>query len=152
MIDEQETPSASARASAPRRRRLHWSFVAAGLAVAGAVAYLIIANTSANAAYYLTINQVRACHTCSGRVVRIAGQVAPDSIQRDDATQVIRFTITDSGSALPVVYSGVVPDIFRPGITVVVEGKLGASGQFAAQTLLAKCPSKFQSATPGASS
>jgi cytochrome c-type biogenesis protein CcmE len=151
MIDELEAPAASA----PRARRQHkmrWSFVAAGLAVAAAVAYLIFSSTTADAAYYLTINQLRACHDCSGRVVRIAGQVAAGSIQRNDMTEVIHFTIADTGSTLPVVYSGVVPDIFRPGVTVVVEGKLGAKGQFDAQTLLAKCPSKFQSATPGASS
>jgi cytochrome c-type biogenesis protein CcmE len=153
VIDEVEAPPAGATTA---RRRLHWSFVAAGLAVAGAVAYLIFANTSASAAYYLTIGQVRTCHTCADRAVRIAGQVAPNSIVRNDATQVIHFTITDSsagsGAGLPVVYNGVVPDIFRGGVTVVVQGKLAASGQFQAQTLLAKCPSKFQSATPGASS
>jgi cytochrome c-type biogenesis protein CcmE len=150
MIEELDAPPVSAP-GARRRRRMRWSFVVAGVAVAAAVAYLIFTNTTADAAYYLTIKQARACGECSGRVVRIAGQVAPD-IQRNDATQVIHFTLRDSTSTLPVVYSGVVPDIFRPGVTVVVEGKLASSGQFQAQTLLAKCPSKFQSATPGATS
>ncbi len=94
-----------------RRRRLPISFILGGLAILGAVIYLVYANTQANAVYY--------------------------------------FTISDGGHTLPVVYSGIVPDIFRPGITVVVEGHYTGQGPFQAQTLLAKCPSKFQAATPG---
>ena len=67
----------------------------------------------------------------------------------NDQQQQIRFVISDGGHSLPVVYSGIVPDIFRPGITVVVEGHYTGQGPFQAQTLLAKCPSKFQAATPG---
>jgi cytochrome c-type biogenesis protein CcmE len=147
MIDEIEAPE---EVRAPRRRRVPWGYVAAGLAVAAAVAYLVIANTSSTAAYYMTIDELRACHACAARTVRVAGDVAPASVVRDDRTQVIRFTIAEARETMPVVYSGVVPDIFRPGITVVVEGRLGPSGTFQAQTLLAKCPSRFQSATPGA--
>jgi cytochrome c-type biogenesis protein CcmE len=150
MIDEMVTPEVEV----PRRRRkVPWSFVVAGLAIAGAVAYLIFASTSATAAYYMTINELRACHDCATRTVRVAGVVAAGSIARDDATQTVRFIVTEGRDTLPVTYShGVVPDIFRPGITVVVEGRLASSGVFNADTLLAKCPSKFQSATPGASS
>ena len=49
----------------------------------------------------------------------------------------------DATAAIPVEYTGTLPDIFRPGITVVVEGRLGADGVFHARTLLAKCPSRF---------
>lgn len=151
MIEDVVVPEApEAARPAPRRlRRVPWSFVVAGVAVAAAVIWLIAANTSANAAYYLTIDELRTCHDCSGRIVRVAGAVADGSVVRNDATQVVRFNIAEGQQTLPVTYSGIVPDIFRPGITVVVEGKLGPSGVFNAQTLLAKCPSKFQSATPG---
>jgi cytochrome c-type biogenesis protein CcmE len=61
---------------------------------------------------------------------------------------VVNFKITDAKTtAMPVVYSGVVPDIFQAGAQVVVEGKLGSNGVFQAQTLLTKCPSKFQAAS-----
>lgn len=132
-----------------RRRKLPLGFIIAGLAIAAAVAYLVIANTGASAEYYMTITQLRSCSACSSQTVRVAGVVAPN-VAKNDATQVVHFTITDSGGSLPVMYSGIIPDIFRPGIQVVVEGHL-ASGVFQAQNLLAKCPSKFQSATPGAS-
>ena len=131
-----------------RRRKLPLAFIIAGLAIAAAVAYLVIANTGASAEYYMTIRQLHACSSCSTQNVRVAGIVAPNVV-RDDKTQIVHFTITDSGDSMPVVYSGIVPDIFRPGIQVVVEGHL-VDGVFRAQNLLAKCPSKFQSATPGA--
>jgi cytochrome c-type biogenesis protein CcmE len=50
-----------------------------------------------------------------------------------------------TGEMLPVVYKGIVPDIFAPGIQVVVEGRLNGSGTMEATTLLAKCPSRFTS-------
>lgn len=151
MIEDVTAAEAEAETSRRTRRRVvPWSFVVAGVLIASAVAYLIFASTSATAAYYMTVKELRGCHTCAGKIVRVAGTVQPGSIVRDDKTQTIRFAITDSQSVLPVTYGGVVPDIFRADVTVVVEGTLPASGVFRATTLLTKCPSKFQSATPGA--
>jgi cytochrome c-type biogenesis protein CcmE len=147
--DVEITREAPAKASRPRR--MPWSFVVAGVAVAAALAYLIAVNTAASAAYYMSIQQLRACHDCAGRIVRVAGVVQAGSITRDNATQTVRFNMVQGADVLPVSYSGIVPDIFRAGITVVVEGKPGGSPVFQARTLLAKCPSKFQNATPGAS-
>jgi cytochrome c-type biogenesis protein CcmE len=132
-----------------RRRRLPISFMLGGLAILGAVIYLVYANTRADAVYYLTVSELKSCTTCASQSVRVAGVVQAGSIVHDDQKQQISFVIADSGNRLPVVYSGIVPDIFRPGITVVVEGHYTGQGAFQAQTLLAKCPSKFQVATPG---
>jgi cytochrome c-type biogenesis protein CcmE len=122
------------------------SFLLAGIAVLGAVIYLVYANTQSNAAYYMTVSELRQCTTCATQSVRVAGVVQAGSIVRNDA--LIKFTVVDGQQTMPVVYSGVVPDIFRPGIQVVVEGHYTGQGLFQAQTLLAKCPSKFQAATP----
>jgi cytochrome c-type biogenesis protein CcmE len=132
-----------------RRRRLPISFILGGLAILGAVVYLVYANTRADAVYYLTVSELKSCTTCASQSVRVAGVVQAESIVSNDQKQQISFVIADSGNQLPVVYSGIVPDIFRPGITVVVEGHYTGQGPFQAQTLLAKCPSKFQAATPG---
>ena len=130
-----------------RRKRLPLSFIIAGLAILGAVAYLVYANTQANAVYYLTVAELKNCTSafCTTQSVRVAGIVQAGSIVRDDQKQTVSFVMTDSGKSLPVVYSGIVPDIFQPGITVVVEGHYTGHGPFQAQTLLTKCPSKFQS-------
>ena len=118
-----------------------------GLAILGAVIYLVIANTQANAVYYMTVSELKSCATCATQSVRVAG-VVQNSVVNDNANKQVSFTIADGKQTLQVVYSGIVPDIFRPGITVVVEGLYTGHGPFQAQTLLAKCPSKFQSATP----
>jgi cytochrome c-type biogenesis protein CcmE len=132
-----------------RRKRFPLSFILGGIAILAAVIYLISANTQANAVYYMTVNELRSCTTCTAQSVRVAGTVQAGSVVRDDQKQLITFAISDGGGqALPVTYTGVVPDIFRPGIQVVVEGHYSGHGPFQAQTLLAKCPSKFQSATP----
>lgn len=132
----------------PRRRTVRWSFIIAGVLIAGAVLYLVLANTRASAEYYMTMGELQHCATCSSQTVRVAGQVAAGTIQRNNQTQVLRFTMTDGARTMPVVYGGIVPDAFNAGLTVVVEGHI-QQGTFQAQTLLAKCPSKFQSATPG---
>src|SRR5437867_1597288 len=131
-----------------RRKRLPLSFIIGGLAILAAVLYLVYANTQANAVYYMTVTELRNCTTCTTQSVRVAGVVQQGSIVRDDQKQLISFVITQGGQSLPVNYSGVVPDIFRPGIEVVVEGHYSGQGVFQAQALLAKCPSKFQAATP----
>jgi cytochrome c-type biogenesis protein CcmE len=132
----------------PRRNKVRWSFILAGLLIAGAVLYLVLANTRASAEYYMTIGELQRCTTCANQTVRVAGEVTAGSIQRNSQTQVLRFTMSDGKMSMPVVYGGIVPDAFNPGLTVVVEGHL-ENGTFQAKTLLAKCPSKFQSATPG---
>src|SRR5437868_8320656 len=104
------------------RRRIPLSFLIAGAAILGAVCYLVYANTQANAVYYLTVSELKHCTTCTTQSVRVAGVVQQGSIVRDDQKQTMRFVITQGGQSLPVMYSGVVPDIFRAGIEVVVEG------------------------------
>jgi cytochrome c-type biogenesis protein CcmE len=144
---EQHKESKEAKPLHPRKR-LPLSFIIGGIAILAAVIYLVYANTQANAVYYMTVSELRNCTTCTSQSVRVAGTVQPGSIVRDDQKQLITFVITQGGQSLPVTYSGVVPDIFRPGIEVVVEGHYSGHGAFQAQTLLAKCPSKFQAATP----
>ena len=141
-------PAEERKTLRPRRKRLPLSFILGGLAILAAVIYLIYANTQANAVYYMNVNELKGCTICTTQSVRVAGVVQPGSIVRNDQKQLIHFVITAGGQSLAVVYSGVVPDIFQAGIQVVVEGHYTGAGPFQAQTLLAKCPSKFQAATP----
>jgi cytochrome c-type biogenesis protein CcmE len=133
----------------PQRKRIPLSFILVGIALLGAMVYLVYTNTQANAAYYMTINELRQCTTCSAQTVRVAGVVKEGSVVRNDQQGTLQFAMTDGGQEMHVTYSGVIPDIFRPGVQVVVEGHYSQQGSsFQAQTLLAKCPSKFQSMTP----
>jgi cytochrome c-type biogenesis protein CcmE len=108
--------------------------------VAGCVGYLIYTASGGSAEYYVTVSDVRA-HTPTGDV-RVAGVVQGD-VQKSDGGLHVTFTEKDGTASMPVDYTGSLPDIFQPGITVVVEGRLGSDGVFHARTLLAKCPSRF---------
>src|SRR4029077_10753832 len=77
--------------------------------------------------------------------VRVAGDVVAGSVEKIDAGLALRFTVHDGSGQMPVYYKGgPVPDIFGEQVQVVVEGKVGPDGTFQASTLLAKCPSKFE--------
>ena len=115
-----------------------WKVGVLAAVVTACVGYLVVSATAGSPEYYQTIPEVKA-HPAAGQV-RVLG-VVEDGYQRQGAQ--LRFVATDGKTALPVVYAGTVPDIFQPGIEVVVEGKLSQDGVFHASTLLTKCPSRF---------
>src|SRR5438046_398941 len=92
------------------RRRLPLSFLLAGIAILGAVIYLIYANTQASAVYYMTVPELKHCTTCTAQSVRVSGIVQAGSIQRttQDQKELIHFVMSDGSQTLPVIYSGVV--------------------------------------------
>jgi cytochrome c-type biogenesis protein CcmE len=117
---------------------LRWGLPAA--VVAACVGYLIYSASGGTSVYYVTVSQLRA-QSPAGEV-RVAGVVEND-VQKTDGGMHVTFTEKEGADTLPVEYTGTLPDIFQPGITVVAEGRLGRDGVFHATTLLAKCPSRF---------
>jgi len=83
-----------------------------------------------------------------GRTVRVEGLVAPDSIQHQPGTRRFRFRVYRNDAMLSVEYQGIVPDTFRDCAGVTVRGTLRPDGVFAADEIVAKCPSKYEAATP----
>ena len=124
-------------------RRLRWALPV--LIVVACAGYLVYTATGTSAEYYQTVSEARA-HPASGDV-RVLG-VVQEGIERSNGGLDLKFTAAEGGQSIPVVYHGSVPDIFRPGISVVVEGRMGPDGVFHARTLLAKCPSRFSSGQP----
>lgn len=114
------------------------------LVVAACVGYLIYSASGGSSEYYLTVSELRA-HPAYDQDVRVAGVVETDVTYEPHGS--VQFTEKDSTASIVVVYTGPLPDIFQPGITVVAEGRLGADGLFHARNILAKCPSRF-STTP----
>jgi cytochrome c-type biogenesis protein CcmE len=123
------------------RASLKW--LGLGVVVAACVGYLVVSATGSSAEYYQTVGEMRS-HGSSGDV-RVLGTVQNDVVRTDGGLHV-RFTAAQDGQTMPVDYRGTVPDIFKPGIQVVVDGRMGSDGVFHARTLEAKCPSKFSSA------
>ena len=152
----------STETTTPPARRPRLGRLAIGVAlVAAALSYLVWAGTKDNLVYYYEVDEVQAAAARTDGKIRISGDVVEGSIVRDEDARAIRFAIrgaadeaTDAGQAtsagtaasIPVAYAGTVPDIFQEGIQVVVEGRIAADGTFEAETLLAKCPSKYQEA------
>ncbi|TMD20065.1 MAG: cytochrome c maturation protein CcmE [Chloroflexi bacterium] len=114
------------------------------LVVAACVGYLIYSASGGSSEYYLTVSELRA-HPAYDQDVRVAGVVQNDVLHPPGPPghATVQFTEKDSTASILVVYSGPLPDIFKPGITVVAEGRLGADGIFHARSILAKCPSRF---------
>ena len=108
--------------------------------VAACVGYLIVTASGGASEYYLTVSELRADAPAGD--VRVAGVVQND-VEKSNGGLHVTFTEKDTTASMPVEYSGALPDIFQPGITVVAEGRLGGDGVFHARTLLAKCPSRF---------
>ena len=101
--------------------------------------------------YYLTVGEFldRQGRDDLGENFRVNGNVVDGTIERTPGEIGARFMMTDGTRQLPVVYGKETPDTFVDGSEVVVEGRLGPDGRFVAYTLLAKCPSKYESTAAG---
>ena len=125
----------------PSRKRRVRLVVALSLAVllAGALAY-----TSFSAATEATTPSQVLASAKPGRSYELTGRVVHGSVQR--AGQTLRFSVRDRAgrAAVPVVYTGAVPDPFREGREVIVSGEM-RGGRFVGErdSLVTKCPSKF---------
>lgn len=113
--------------------------------VIAAIGYLIYSGFNETTLYYLTVSELHASPVY-GTNLRLNGNVVAGSIEKDEKEMLrVRFTAEEGGKQTHVVYSGVIPDTFKDGSDVVVEGTYAPDGTFTAHTLLAKCPSKYES-------
>jgi cytochrome c-type biogenesis protein CcmE len=120
----------------PRQKRFVFIAVAvAGVAVAvGLVLYALRGNVN----LYFTPTQVFNNEVPHGRSFRIGGLVEEGSLKREPDGLTSRFAITDTNKSFPVVYKGILPDLFKEGKGVVAQGKVGADGVMHADEVLAK--------------
>jgi cytochrome c-type biogenesis protein CcmE len=127
----------------------HKRFLIVGLVVVAALVYLGFVAFRGAAMYYLTVDELQARGDAAyDDQVRVTGMVVEGSAEKDSETNTLHFALADKdGTSLPVVYSGAVPDAFKQGSDVVVEGSLKRTGTFEADTLLVKCPSKYEAET-----
>lgn len=125
----------------PRRQRLLVVLgVIAGTAIGVGVALKAF---SGNLLYYYTPTQTLAKHVSTHQVFRLGGLVEKGSVKRNPDSLTIHFMVTDNRHAIPVVFTGVLPDLFRPGQGVIVNGHMSADGTFVANDVLAKHDSKY---------
>jgi cytochrome c-type biogenesis protein CcmE len=120
----------------PRQRR--FGFIAAGLVVLGVAIALVLNAFQSNLVFFFSPSQVLAHEAPQGRAFRIGGMVVDHSLKRDPGSLTVRFDVTDTVQTVPVVYTGLLPDLFKEGKGVVAQGTLGADGAFHATEVLAK--------------
>ena len=120
----------------PRQRRL--AFVAGGIAALGIAAALVFSALESNLVFFFTPTQVAAKEAPVDRAFRVGGLVEAGSVKRQPDGRTVYFVVTDTAQRIPVVYQGLLPDLFREGKGVVTQGRLDASGVFHASEVLAK--------------
>jgi cytochrome c-type biogenesis protein CcmE len=118
----------------------HKKLVVIGLGVAGVglIAALVLNAFQSNLVFFFTPTQVAQGEAPTGRAFRIGGLVEAGSVKRQPDGINVRFVVTDTARSIPVVYQGILPDLFKEGKGVVAEGKLGGDGLFTATQVLAK--------------
>jgi cytochrome c-type biogenesis protein CcmE len=115
--------------------------VAAMIAVLAAV-LLAMWGLKEQASYFYTPADIAGGKAEQGRSVRLGGMVERRSLQRMSDGVTIRFVVTDGHAQTPVVFRGIVPDLFREGSGVVAEGRL-QGGAFVADQILAKHDERY---------
>jgi cytochrome c-type biogenesis protein CcmE len=124
----------------PKNQRLVL-VIAAAVAVLAAV-LLAMWGLRDRASYFYTPADIAAGKAQQGQAMRLGGMVEQGSIRHLPDGVTIRFVVTDGQAHTPVVYRGIVPDLFREGSGMVAEGRLQA-GIFVADTILAKHDERY---------
>jgi len=153
-------------------RKTSWKLIVGCVLIGAAIILLIISATQQSSQYYLTVEELLENPSeMVGKDVRISGVVIGDTIQFDDESGELTFTIVHvpgtqkeidrmgglaavlhaavndpSLPRLQIIYQGSKPDLLKDEAQAILTGKLGADGAFHAGELLLKCPSKYESA------
>ena len=114
------------------------ALIGGGLAVLAVAAGLILNAFQSNLVFFFSPSQVLANEAPHGRAFRIGGMVEAGSLKRQSDGLTVRFNVTDTAKTVPVVYTGILPDLFKEGKGVVAQGQLTTDGVFHATQILAK--------------
>lgn len=120
----------------PRQKR--FVFIAVAVAALGLVVALVLNALDKNVSLYFTPTQVFNNEAPHGRSFRIGGLVEEGSVKREKDGLTVNFVITDKHKSIPVVYKGILPDLFKEGKGVVAQGRVEADGVMRAEEVLAK--------------
>ncbi len=124
----------------PKNQRL--ALVAAAVIAVLVAVLLAMWGLKERASYFYTPAEIAAGKAARGQAVRLGGMVERGSVQRMAGGVTIRFVVTDGQARTPVLYRGIVPDLFREGSGAVAEGRL-ENGTFVADTILAKHDERY---------
>ncbi len=120
-------------------------YVIGGAIVLAAVIYLLFLIINDSTSYYLKVSEFYdRIDEFQDSNLRIAGKVADNSIEWNAEELDLRFTITEGGEHMPVIYNGSQPNGFQAGANLLVEGNYGSDSKFHASQLILRCSSKYE--------
>ncbi len=123
-------------------------YLAALILFLGGLGYLIYSGVSQDSVYFLNVSEALAMDESELGQARLFGKVAPQNITPKKGGLGVAFDLKDQKEApgtIRVDYSGAVPDTFKEGVEVIVEGNfVNGHKMFRATSLITKCPSKYE--------
>jgi len=120
----------------PRHQRM--IAIGAGVALVAVAAALVLNAFQGNVVFFFSPSQVVAREAPVEKTFRVGGMVEKGSLKRRADGLTVEFVVTDTAQSIPVVYTGILPDLFKEGKGVVAQGRLGPDGAFHASEVLAK--------------
>ena len=120
----------------PRQKR--FAMIGVGLVAIALASALVLNAFRSNLVFFFTPTQIANGEVPQGRSFRIGGLVEASSLKRENDGLTVHFVVTDMSKRVPVVYKGILPDLFREGKGAVAQGQLGPDGVFRASEVLAK--------------
>ena len=124
-----------------RRKRL--ILIIALVAGFGVAVGLVLYALKQNINLFYSPTQIVAGKVPANAHIRAGGMVVKGSVKRDPKSLRVQFAITDYKATVPVVYTGILPDLFREGQGIVALGHMGPHGVFEADQVLAKHDEKY---------
>jgi len=160
--------------SLPAKGGIKPKFLVGGLLILAAIIYMIVTATQNTAQYFWTIQELQARGSAAiGENVRVSGAVIGDSIQYDAEKLELKFTVANvpgdqkeidaqgglakvlavavadpTAPRMEVIYKGVKPDLMKGEAQAIMDGHIDENGLFHADTLLMKCPTRYEGALP----
>ncbi|MDX2204590.1 MAG: cytochrome c maturation protein CcmE [Hyphomicrobiaceae bacterium] len=119
------------------RKQRRSVLIVGGVGILAVAVFLVMLALKDTIVFFHSPREVVEKQIGPGKRIRLGGLVEQGSVKRGTGLAV-EFAITDTTRAIPVRYTGVLPDLFREGQGVVAEGRLDAAGVFLADTILAK--------------
>jgi cytochrome c-type biogenesis protein CcmE len=121
-----------------KKRHKRITFIVASLAALGLAAWLVLGAFRNNLVFFFSPTQIATKEAPVGKTFRIGGLVENGSLKRDTDGLTVRFSVTDTANSIPVVYKGILPDLFKEGRGCVAQGRINSDGVFYADQIMAK--------------
>ena len=121
--------------------------IVAALLLLGAVSYLAFAGARKGWVYTLAVDNYITQPEYRHQRTRLCGKVAVEGLVSRPALLTATFTLCGKEKTIPVAYHGIIPDLFKAGCEVVVEGQENAAGVFESDLMMTKCASKYEQGT-----